>query len=111
LDIRQNRKKVVDDDCLPASGGYYIPIYEGMAHAAGNNVVTVRSTRNEVTGAISLTAITLDPVSHMQIPANEPMNPNVRMLIFLLFIQGIYVGMILRPVGAYLLGSGHRPRS
>ena len=44
----------------------YVPIYKAMARAAGNNVVTVKSTKNEVTGAISLTPITLDPATHMQ---------------------------------------------
>src|SRR5215467_7365651 len=41
----------------------YIPIYKAMARASGNNVVTVASTRSRVTGAITLTALTVDPVS------------------------------------------------
>jgi len=96
------RKLLMMTACLLAVVTY-MPIYKAMAHAAGNSVVTVKSTKNEVTGAISLTAITLDPVTHAQIPANQAPSPNVPMLIFLLFIQGIYVGMILGPVGAYLV--------
>jgi hypothetical protein len=34
-----------------------------MQNAAGNNVVKVKSTKNKVTGAISLTPMTLDPTT------------------------------------------------
>jgi len=81
----------------------YIPIYEGMEHAAGNNVVKVKSTKNKVTGAISLTAMTLDPTTGMQMPAKEALDPNLPMLVFLLFVQGIYASMIYGPLAAYLV--------
>jgi MFS family permease len=80
-----------------------VPIYKGMAHAAGNNVVKVESTKNKVTGAISLTAMTLDPITGMETPAKEALNPNVPMLVFLLFVQGIYACMIYGPIAAYLV--------
>jgi MFS family permease len=80
----------------------YIPIYEQMQVAAGNNIVTVRSTTNKVTGAISLTPITIDATGQ-QVPAKEATNPNVPMLVFLVFIQVIFVCMIYGPIAAYLV--------
>jgi len=38
----------------------YIPTYKGLQRAALNNVVAVRSTKDEVTSAIKLTPITFD---------------------------------------------------
>src|SRR5271156_3674858 len=38
----------------------YLPIYHAMQQAAGNNVVSVKSARNKVTGQISLIASTTD---------------------------------------------------
>src|SRR6202140_1288757 len=58
----------------------YIPIYKAMQSAAGNNVVTVRSTTNKVTGAISLTPITVD-ASGTQVPAKEAANPDTTKLV------------------------------
>ncbi len=80
----------------------YIPIYKQMQVAAGNNIVTVRSTTNKVTGAISLTPITIDATGQ-QVPAKEATNPNVPMLVFLVFIQVIFVCMIYGPIAAYLV--------
>ena len=80
----------------------YIPIYKQMQAAAGNNVVTVRSTTNKVTGAISLTPITIDSTSQ-QVPATEATNPNIPMLVLLVFIQVIFVCMIYGPIAAYLV--------
>jgi MFS family permease len=81
----------------------YIPIYKGMQGAAGNNVVTVKSAKNKVTGAISLTAMTIDPATNTQVPAKEASSPNVPMLVFLVFIQVLYVCMIYGPIAAYLV--------
>jgi MFS family permease len=81
----------------------YIPIYKAMEHAAGNNVVTVKSTRNKVTGAISLTAITVDPVTHTEVPAKEAPHPNLPLLVFLVFLQVVYICMIYGPIAAYLV--------
>jgi MFS family permease len=81
----------------------YLPIYRAMERAAGNNVVTVKSTTNKVTGAISLTAITLDPATGTQVPAKEAPSPNLPMLVFLVFLQVIYVCMIYGPIAAYLV--------
>jgi MFS family permease len=81
----------------------YIPIYKSMQRAAGNNVVAVKSTKNKVTGAINLTAMALDATSGTQVPAKEALNPNVPMLVFLLFVQGVYACMIYGPIAAYLV--------
>jgi MFS family permease len=80
----------------------YLPIYHAMQQAAGNNVVTVKSARNRVTGAISLTPITLD-ANGAQVPAKEASNPNLPVLVLLVFIQVIYVCMIYGPIAAYLV--------
>src|SRR6266403_1160246 len=81
----------------------YIPIYKAMQSAAGNNVVTVKSAKNKVTGATTLTAMTTDPVTNALVPAKEAPNPNVPMLVFLVFIQVIYVCMVYGPIAAYLV--------
>jgi len=81
----------------------YIPIYKAMERAAGNNVVTVRSTKNKVTGAISLTSIALDPATGTLIPAKEAPSPNLPMLISLVFVQVLYICMIYGPIAAYLV--------
>jgi hypothetical protein len=38
----------------------YIPIYKQMQVPAGNNIATVRSTTNKLTGAVNLTPFTTD---------------------------------------------------
>jgi len=102
LSDKVGRKWLMMAACLLAVMTY-IPIYEGMEHAAGNNVVKVKSTKNKVTGAISLTAMTLDPTTGMQMPAKDALDPNLPMLVFLLFVQGIYASMIYGPLAAYLV--------
>lgn len=99
---RVGRKWLMMAACLLAVVTY-IPIYKAMERAAGNNVITVKSAKNKVTGAISLTAITTDPVTGAQVPAKEASNPNLPMLVFLVFIQVIYVCMIYGPIAAYLV--------
>jgi MFS family permease len=101
LSDRIGRKWLMMAACL-LSIVSYIPIYKQMQVAAGNNVVTVRSTTNEVTGAISLTPITIDS-SGQQVPATEATNPNIPMLVLLVFIQVIFVCMIYGPIAAYLV--------
>lgn len=81
----------------------YIPIYKAMDRAAGNNVVTVKSTKNRVTGAISLTAITIDPATAAQVPAKEATNADLPKLVSLVFVQLIFVCMIYGPIAAYLV--------
>jgi MFS family permease len=80
----------------------YLPIYHAMQRAAGNNVQTLSSVRDKVTGAPKLTALTVDD-SGKPVPAKEATNPNVPMLVLLVFIQVIYVCMIYGPIAAYLV--------
>ncbi len=99
---RVGRKWLMMAACLIAVITY-IPIYKGMQNAAGNNVVGVNSTKNKVTGATSLTAMTIDPATGARVPAKEATNPNTGMLVFLVFIQVLYVCMIYGPIAAYLV--------
>src|SRR5277367_6022638 len=101
LSDKIGRKWIMMLACLLAITTY-IPIYHGMQSAAGNNVVTVKSAKNKVTGAIALTPITLDATG-AQVPAKEAPSPNVPMLTFLVFLQVIYVCMIYGPIAAYLV--------
>jgi hypothetical protein len=72
-----------------------------MTSAAGNNIVTVISKKNPVTGAIALTPMTRDATG--LVAAKEAPNPNVPLLVLLVFIQVIYVCMIYGPIAAYLV--------
>jgi MFS family permease len=101
LSDRIGRKKLMMAGCL-LGVLTYIPIYKAMERAAGNNVVTVKSTRNKVTGAIALTPLTTDPTG-AYVPAKEAPAPNVPMLVFLVFVQVIYVTLVYGPIAAYLI--------
>lgn len=101
LSDRIGRKKIIMAGCFLALITYY-PIYHAMQSAAGNNVVTFKSQRNAVTGAPTLTPLTLD-ASGNQVPAPVAPNPNVPMLVFLVFAQVIYVTMVYGPIAAYLV--------
>jgi MFS family permease len=101
LSDRVGRKWLMMAACL-LSIVSYIPIYKQMQAATGNNVVAVRSTTNKVTGAISLTPMTIDAAGQ-QVPAKEAANPNIPLLVLLVFIQVMFVGMIYGPIAAYLV--------
>lgn len=101
LSDRIGRKKLMMAACLIAIVSY-IPIYKAMQSAAGNNVVSVKSARNKVTGAISLTPLTTDP-SGALVPAKEAPAPNVPLLVALVFAQVLLVCMIYGPIAAYLI--------
>jgi MFS family permease len=101
LSDRIGRKKLMMAGCLLAVLTY-IPIYQAMERAAGNNVVTVKSARNKVTGAISLTPLTTD-ASGTLVPAKEAASPNLVSLVALVFIQVIYVCLVYGPIAAYLI--------
>jgi len=102
LSDRIGRKWLMMAACLLAAFTY-IPIYKAMARAAGNNVVTVMSTRNGVTGAISLTAMTQDPATLANIPAKEAPAPNIPKLALLVFLQIAFISMIYGPIAAFLV--------
>ena len=102
LSDRIGRKWLMMTACLLAVVTY-IPIYKAMQHAAGNNIVTVTSAKDKATGATKLTAMTADATTGALVPAKEAPAPNVPMLVFLVFIQVIYVCMIYGPIAAYLV--------
>lgn len=101
LSDRIGRKKLMMAGCL-LGVITYIPIYKAMEAAAGNHVVTVQSTKNKVTGAISLTPMTTDATGAL-VPAKEAPNPNFWALVALIFVQVIYVCMVYGPIAAYLV--------
>jgi MFS family permease len=101
LSDRIGRKKLMMAGCLLAVLTY-IPIYKAMQRAAGNNVVTVKSTRNKATGAISLSAMSMD-ASGAYVPAKEAPDPNKTMLVLLVFVQVLYVCLVYGPIAAYLI--------
>jgi MFS family permease len=101
LSDRIGRKWIIMAGCLLAVVTY-VPIYKAMQQAAGNNVVGVSSVKNKATGAINLIAMT-ENESGAQIPAKEAPNPNVELLVLLVFIQVIYVCMVYGPIAAYLV--------
>jgi hypothetical protein len=74
-----------------------------MHDAAGNNIDSLTSAKDKATGAIKLTAMTTDAQTGALVPAKEASAPNVPKLIFLVFIQVIYVCMIYGPIAAYLV--------
>jgi len=102
LSDRIGRKWLMMTACLLAVVTY-IPIYKAMQHAAGNNIVTVTSAKDKATGATKLTAMTADATTGALVPAKEAPAPNVPILVFLVFIQVIYVCMIYGPIAAYLV--------
>jgi len=103
LSDKIGRKKIIMAGCLLAVLTYY-PIYHAMENAAGNHVITFKSTQNPVTKAWTLTPLTQDPTDpNKLVPAKEAPNPNVPMLILLVFIQVIYVTMVYGPIAAYLV--------
>jgi MFS family permease len=101
LSDRVGRKNIMMAGCLIAVITY-IPIYKAMEHYAGNNVVTVKSARNKVTGAIALTPMTTDAAGAL-VPAKEAPNPNTTMLVLLVLLQVVYVCMVYGPIAAYLV--------
>jgi MFS family permease len=101
LSDRIGRKWIIMAGCLLAVVTY-VPIYKAMQQASGNNVVRVSSTKNKVTGAITLTAMT-EEASGALVPVKEAANPNVTLLVLLVFIQVIYVCMVYGPIAAYLV--------
>jgi MFS family permease len=101
LSDRIGRKKLMMAGCL-LGVIFYIPIYHAMQSAAGNNVVTVKSARNKVTGAISLTAMTTDATGAL-IPAKEAPGPDTTKLVLLIFAQVLLVCLVYGPIAAYLI--------
>jgi MFS family permease len=102
LSDKIGRKKLMMASCLLAAI-FYIPIYHGMEKAAGNNIVSLKSAKDKVTGATKLTALTIDPVTQQMVPAKEAAAPNIPLMIGLVWIQVMFVCMIYGPIAAYLV--------
>jgi MFS family permease len=102
LSDRIGRKWLMMAACL-ISVLTYVPIYRAMHDAAGNNIDSLTSAKDKATGATKLTAMTTDLKTGALVPAKEASSPNVPKLIFLVFIQVIYVCMIYGPIAAYLV--------
>jgi len=110
LSDRIGRKRIMMAGCLIAALSY-IPIYKAMQVVVGSNVLTATSVRNEVTGATTLTPQTM--VDGVLQPAKEVLpytnfeslitNPVAWKLIWLVFIQVIFVTMVYGPIAAYLV--------
>ena len=73
-----------------------------MERAAGNNVVTVKSGKNKVTGATTLTPMTTDATGAL-VPAKEAPDPNFWMLVLWVFVQVLWVCLVYGPIAAYLI--------
>jgi MFS family permease len=102
LSDRVGRKKLMMTALLLAVV-FYIPIYKGMQQAAGNNVVSVSSVKDKITGAYKLTPQTVDAAIGKLVPAKEAVNANQPMLVLYVWLQVILVCMIYGPIAAYLV--------
>jgi len=115
LSDRIGRKWIILAGCLLAVVTY-LPIYKAMQAAAGSDVVTVTSQKSPATGAITLTPMSPDPSTDKA--ANTKVAPKVFpytsfgelisdrsawALIFLVFVQVIWVTMVYGPIAAYLV--------
>ncbi len=111
LSDKVGRKWIILAGCLLAICTY-LPIYKTMQSAAGSNVVTATSQKNPVTGAISLTPQSMDETGTL-VTATKVLpytslreltsNASAWALIFLVFIQVIWVTMVYGPIAAYLV--------
>jgi len=110
LSDRIGRKRLMMAGCILAAISY-LPIYKAMQVASGSGVVTAVSQRNPITGAVSLTPQTM--VDGVLRPAAEVLpftgvgpllsNGTAWQLIFLVFIQVVFVTMVYGPIAAYLV--------
>ena len=110
LSDRIGRKWIMMAGCLLAAISY-MPIYHAMQRAAGSEVVTASSQKDDVTGAISLTPQTM--VNGKLETAKEVLpytsfesfigDPIALKLILLVFIQVFFVTMVYGPIAAYLV--------
>jgi MFS family permease len=101
LSDRIGRKRLMMAGCLLAALSYY-PIYLGLEAAAGNNIVSVASKADPITGALALTPLTTD-ASGALVAAPVAAAPNLPLLVLLVFIQVIFVTMVYGPIAAYLV--------
>ena len=109
LSDKIGRKKIIMAGLLLACLAYRIPgtefgIYPAMQRAAGNNVLHVDATKNKVTGQTVLTPQTKDATGKY-ITAPVASNANKTKLMWLVFLQVIFVTMVYGPIAAFLVES------
>lgn len=108
LSDKIGRKKIIMAGLLLAVAFYRIPgtnfgLYPAMQRAAGNNVTHVDASKNKVTGATVLTPQTVDSTTGQVKPAAAATNADKTMLVWLVFVQVIFVTMVYGPIAAYLV--------
>jgi MFS family permease len=108
LSDKIGRKKLILAGCL-LGVVCYVPIYKAMANATGNRIDSVQSKKNPVTGAYTLTPMTIDQTAGQTTGKLVPMKvataPNLPMLVFLVWIQVLFVCLVYGPMAAFLIES------
>jgi MFS family permease len=109
LSDKIGRKKIIMAGLILAALSYRVPgtdigLYPAMMRAAGNHVDHVDHTKNKVTGQTLLKPQTTDATGK-RVDAPVASNANKNMLIFLIFIQVIFVTMVYGPIAAFLVES------
>ena len=109
LSDKVGRKKIIMAGLLLACLTYRFPgtdwgLYPAMQRAAGNNVTHVDATKNKATGQTILTPQTLDATGKA-VTAPVAANADKTMLMWLIFIQVIFVTMVYGPIAAFLVES------
>ena len=124
LSDRIGRKRIMMAGCILAVI-CYIPIYYGMVYAAGNGVASIKSVPDRITGEPKLTPVDANGVAVATVPlpaaapvaapattgtqtAPAPTAPilrplNAPLMVFLIFIQVLFVTMVYAPIAAYLV--------
>ena len=102
LSDRIGRKRIMMAGCLLAAISY-IPIYRAMQVAAGNNIVSLASKADPVTGAISVCPRLSTPAARWSTRRVAAQPEHSPMLMLLIFIQVIFVTMVYGPIAAYLV--------
>ncbi|HWS18273.1 MAG TPA: MFS transporter [Candidatus Elarobacter sp.] len=109
LSDKIGRKRIIMAGLILAAVSYRVPgtdigIYPAMQRAAGNNVVHVDHTKNKVTGATVLTPQTVDATGKL-ITAPSATGANKTKLMWLVFLQVVFVTMVYGPIAAFLVES------
>jgi MFS family permease len=109
LSDKIGRKRIIMAGLILAALSYRIPgtdigLYPAMQRAAGNNVTHVDATKNKVTGQTILTPQTVDATGKA-VTAPVAAAADKTMLMFLIFIQVIFVTMVYGPIAAFLVES------
>ncbi|NNE65666.1 MAG: MHS family MFS transporter [Pyrinomonadaceae bacterium] len=104
LSDKIGRKRIIMAGLLAAVICYF-PLYKGMVYFAGNDVQAIQSTSDRITGKPKLSPVTgvSESSGSVGTPVTSAPNVNVPMMIFLVFIQVLFVTMVYAPIAAYLV--------